>query len=42
MKQIDKIKGKGFEKLYPEASPLAIDMLKKMITFDPNKRITIE
>lgn len=41
MRQIDKIKGKGFEKLYPSASPLAIDMLKKMMAFDPSKRITI-
>jgi len=29
-----------FEQLYPEASPQAIDLLKKMLVFDPRKRIS--
>jgi len=30
----------AFEKLYPQASPEAIDLLSKMLVFDPRKRIT--
>jgi len=29
-----------FERLYPNANPHAIDLLKKMLLFDPSKRIT--
>jgi len=31
-----------FEKLYPTANPLAIDLLSKMLAFDPAKRISCE
>lgn len=31
-----------FENLYPRASPLAIDLLNKLLAFDPAKRITVE
>ncbi|KAL7311034.1 mitogen activated protein kinase 2, variant 2 [Mucor circinelloides] len=31
-----------FQNLYPRASPLAIDLLNKLLTFDPAKRITVE
>ncbi|CEP18275.1 hypothetical protein [Parasitella parasitica] len=31
-----------FENLYPRATPLAIDLLNKLLTFDPAKRITVE
>ncbi|GAA5804407.1 hypothetical protein HPULCUR_009900 [Helicostylum pulchrum] len=31
-----------FQNLYPRASPLAIDLLTKLLTFDPAKRITVE
>lgn len=30
-----------FEKILPYANPLAIDLLYKMLTFDPKKRITV-
>merc|ERR1712196_26429 len=30
----------SFEKLYPKANPAAIDLLKKMLTFHPDKRIS--
>ncbi|ORE12132.1 MAP kinase [Rhizopus microsporus var. microsporus] len=31
-----------FENLYPRANPLAIDLLNKLLEFDPSKRITVE
>jgi mitogen-activated protein kinase 7 len=31
-----------FQNLYPRASPLAIDLLTKLLAFDPSKRITVE
>lgn len=31
-----------FTKLYPHANPLAVDLLEKMLVFDPKKRITVE
>lgn len=31
-----------FENLYPRASPLAIDLLTKLLAFDPAQRITVE
>lgn len=34
--------GKDFNKLFPNASALAIDLLKKLLTFDASKRITVE
>lgn len=33
--------GKDFSKLFPEASPEAIDLLKKLLMFDPEKRINV-
>jgi serine/threonine protein kinase len=30
-----------FSKLYPKASTAAIDLLERMLTFDPDKRITV-
>ena len=31
-----------FEKIFPNADRLALDLLEKMLTFNPNKRITVE
>mmetsp|Transcript_8478 Transcript_8478/g.12716 ORF Transcript_8478/g.12716 Transcript_8478/m.12716 type:complete len:382 (-) Transcript_8478:253-1398(-) len=35
-------KGTPFEKLFPNATPVALDLLSKMLTFSPKKRITVE
>eukprot|EP00218_Dolichomastix_sp_CCMP3274_P006726 CAMPEP_0170144364 /NCGR_PEP_ID=MMETSP0033_2-20121228/13439_1 /TAXON_ID=195969 /ORGANISM="Dolichomastix tenuilepis, Strain CCMP3274" /LENGTH=365 /DNA_ID=CAMNT_0010380859 /DNA_START=114 /DNA_END=1211 /DNA_ORIENTATION=- len=32
----------NFSKLYPSSSPLAVDLIDKMLVFDPLKRITVE
>ncbi|CAN0861592.1 Mitogen-activated protein kinase 7 [Linum grandiflorum] len=34
-------RGVRFSHLYPRADPLAIDLLRKMLVFDPTKRITV-
>jgi serine/threonine protein kinase len=34
--------GKQFETVFREANPRALDLLKKMLVFDPEKRITVE
>lgn len=31
-----------FQQLYPRATPLAIDLLEKLLNFDPAARITVE
>jgi len=31
-----------FTKLYPSANPLAVDLLEKMLVFNPKKRITVQ
>ncbi|GKA52760.1 mitogen-activated protein kinase homolog NTF3 [Tanacetum coccineum] len=33
--------GTSFSRLYPNAHPLAIDLLQKMLVFDPSKRISV-
>ena len=38
----NKKNGKDFSKLFGYAPPLAIDLLKKFLIFDPEKRITVE
>ena len=35
-------KKKKFAEMYPNAKPLAIDLLEKCLTFNPKKRITVE
>ena len=42
MKSLEKRKGKGFERMFPDANPIALDLLKKCFEFDPDKRITVE
>lgn len=37
-----KTKGKDFKTLFKGANPDAIDLLQKLLIFDPKKRITIE
>lgn len=32
--------GKSWERMFPRSSPVAIDLLKKLLTFDPRKRLT--
>jgi len=34
-------RGIHFSHLFPQADPLAIDLLQKMLVFDPTKRITV-
>ena len=43
MKQLPNNRGKDFSEVFKGATnPQAIDLIKKMLTFDPAKRITIE
>ena len=32
----------SFRAMFPDASPLAIDLLERMLQFNPTKRITVE
>lgn len=32
----------SFRAIFPDASPLAIDLMEKMLQFNPAKRITVE
>lgn len=34
-------RGTHFSQLYPQADPLAVDLLQRMLVFDPRKRITV-
>ncbi|KAL9650604.1 hypothetical protein ABK040_006405 [Willaertia magna] len=42
LKQLPKRPTKDFRLIFPNASPLALDLLKKMLHFDPLQRITVE
>lgn len=42
VKNLPKRTGKAFDKIFSFASPVAIDLLKKLLMFDPAKRITVE
>ena len=35
-----KTKSKSFEELIPDAPPEAIDLIKKLMTYDPKERLT--
>ena len=40
--KLEKKKKVPFSKLYEGANPIALDLLEKMLTFNPKKRITIK
>ena len=40
--QLPKRDGKNFDELFKGQNKLAIDLLKKMLTYDPEERITVE
>lgn len=42
IKQLPKTQPRDFNQLFPKATNEAIDLLKKMLTFDHKKRITVE
>ena len=42
MKMLPSSRGKDFNELFKGANPQAIDLMKRMLTFDPERRITIE
>ena len=42
LKQLPRRMGKDFRQIFPNASPMALDLLKKMLHFDPTKRITVQ
>nr|AKL87250.1 mitogen-activated protein kinase 18 [Linum usitatissimum] len=41
IKMLAHSRGVSFSQLYPRADPLAIDLLQRMLVFDPTKRITV-
>lgn len=42
LRGLEKRQGKPWASLFKDASPDAIDLLSKLLKFDPNKRITVE
>lgn len=42
VQQLPKRDGKNFDEFFSGANPNAIDLLKKMLTYDPEDRITVE
>jgi mitogen-activated protein kinase 7 len=42
IRSLPKMKKQPWERLYPRASATAIDLLEKLLTFDPAARITVE
>ena len=39
--QLPKRQGKNFDEIFKGANPLAVDLLKKMLKYDPEERITV-
>ena len=42
MRQLPQQKETTFDKIFKNAEPDAVDLIRKMLTFDPQKRITVE
>lgn len=42
LRNMAKKKPKPFDVLFPNANPKALDLLKKLLVFDPKKRIKVE
>ena len=42
VQQVKQVKQKGLHDLFPKASPDALNLLKKLLRFNPNKRLTAE
>ncbi|CEG75681.1 Putative CMGC/MAPK protein kinase [Rhizopus microsporus] len=42
IKSLEKFQKIPLSQLYPNASPTALDLLEKLLTFDPSSRITVE
>ncbi|KAE9459564.1 hypothetical protein C3L33_08531, partial [Rhododendron williamsianum] len=42
VKQLPRYPKQQFSARFPNMSPLAVDLLEKMLVFDPNKRITVD
>ena len=40
LRQLPKYEKKPLQEKYPKLNPLAIDLINKMLTFDPTKRIS--
>ena len=41
VQQLPKREGKDFDQFFKGANPLAVDLLKKMLVYDPEDRITV-
>lgn len=42
IRSIPKRSRQSFSEIFPDANPLALDLVKKMLTFNPNMRLTVE
>jgi len=42
LKSLHNYQGKDFQKIYPAADPLALDLLRHLLQFNPEKRYTAE
>jgi serine/threonine protein kinase len=42
MRSLPRKQGVPFDRIFPNCNPLAIDLLRRMLTFDPAKRITVD